>query len=144
MIFSGVGTDQLSPIDARSLDDVIRAYLEQLHAIQKLDGRVILMASRALARIARITRRLSRQSIASVLAEADRPVILHWLGDMFDPALAGYWGDDDFASTMETCLAAIAANPAKVDGIKISLLDDQKEIVMRRRLPIRRQDVYRR
>jgi hypothetical protein len=135
MIFSGVGTDQLSPIDARSLDDVIRAYLEQLHAIQKLDGRVILMASRALARIARSPDDYL-EVYRSVLAEADRPVILHWLGDMFDPALAGYWGDDNFASTMETCLAAIAANPAKVDGIKISLLDGQKEIAMRRRLPI--------
>ena len=134
MIFSGVGTDQLSPIDARSLDDVIRAYLEQLHAIQKLDGRVILMASRALARIARSPDDYLAV-YARVLAEADQPVILHWLGDMFDPALAGYWGDDNFASTMETCLAAIAANPAKVDGIKISLLDAQKEIVMRRRLP---------
>ena len=70
-----------------------------------------------------------------VLAEADHPVILHWLGEMFDPALKGYWGGNDFADTMETCLAVIGANCTKVDGIKISLLDDQKEIVMRRRLP---------
>src|SRR5262249_3976455 len=134
MIFSGVGTDQLLPADARSLDDVIRAYLDQLDAIQKLDGRVILMASRALARIAR-TPDDYLEVYGRVLAEADKPVVLHWLGEMFDPALAGYWGGDDFGQTMETCLAAIAANPAKVDGIKISLLDDQKEVVMRRRLP---------
>lgn len=133
-IFSGVGTDQLPAADARSLDDVIRAYLDQLHAVQKLDGRVILMASRALARIARSPDDYLAV-YARVLAEADRPVILHWLGEMFDPALAGYWGGDDFTQTMETCLAAIAVNPAKVDGIKISLLDDRKEVVMRRRLP---------
>ena len=134
MIFSGVGTDQLPPSDARSLDDVIRAYLDQLHAVQKLDGRVILMASRALARIAR-TPDDYLKVYARVLAEADKPVILHWLGEMFDPALAGYWGGNDFAKTMETCLAAIAASTPKVDGIKISLLDDEKEIIMRRRLP---------
>lgn len=134
MIFSGVGTDQLAPADARSLDDVIRAYLDQLHTIQKLDGRVILMASRALAHIAR-TPDDYLKVYARVLAEADQPVILHWLGEMFDPALAGYWGDNDFSKTMETCLAAIVANSAKVDGIKISLLDDEKEVLMRRRLP---------
>jgi hypothetical protein len=134
MIFSGVGTDQLSPADVRSLDDVVRAYLDQLHAVQKLDGRVILMASRALARIARSP----NDYLAvynRVLAEADKPVILHWLGEMFDPALAGYWGGNDFSKTLETCLAAIAANSAKIDGIKISLLDDHKEVLMRRRLP---------
>jgi hypothetical protein len=134
MIFSGVGTDQLAPSDARSLDDVVRAYLDQLHAIQKLNGRVILMASRALARIARTPDDYSAV-YRRVLAEADRPLILHWLGDMFDPALAGYWGGKDFTNTMETCLAVIAGNVAKVDGIKISLLDDQKEVTMRRRLP---------
>jgi hypothetical protein len=134
MIFSGVGTDQLPAADARSLDDVIRAYLDQLNAVQKLDGRVILMASRALARIASSPDDYLKV-YERVLAEADHPVILHWLGEMFDPALAGYWGGDDFAQTMETCLAAIAASPAKVDGIKISLLDDEKEVVMRRRLP---------
>ncbi len=133
-IFSGVGTDQLNPADAGSLDDVVRAYLDQLHTIQKLGGRVILMASRALARIARSPDDYLKV-YARVLAEADRPVILHWLGEMFDPALAFYWGDNDFAKTMETCLAAIAASATKVDGIKISLLDDWKEIVMRRRLP---------
>jgi hypothetical protein len=69
-----------------------------------------------------------------VLNEADHPVILHWLGEMFDPALKGYWGSDDFSSAMRTCLAAISGNAAKVDGIKVSLLDAQKEIVFRREL----------
>jgi hypothetical protein len=133
-IASGVGTDHLSAQDARSLDDVVRAYLEQLHAVQKLNGRVILMASRALVRVAKSPDDYLKV-YARVLAEADQPVILHWLGEMFDPALKGYWGGEKFDATMETVLAMINANVAKVDGIKISLLDDQKEIVMRRRLP---------
>ena len=133
-IVSGVGTDHLDPADARSLDDVVGAYHEQLAAVQKADGRVVLMASRSLARIA--TSPADYEAVyARVLAEADAPVILHWLGDMFDPALAGYWGADDFPPALETALAVIHANAAKVDGIKLSLLDDDKEIEMRRRLP---------
>jgi hypothetical protein len=134
MIFSGVGTDQLAPADARSLDDVRRAYMEQLEAVQALGGRVILMASRALARVARGPGDYER-IYAEVLAAADRPVILHWLGSMFDPALDGYWGSGSFESALATALAVIGENRAKVDGIKISLLDDRKEILMRRRLP---------
>lgn len=134
LIASGCGTDHLHPIDAKSLDDVIAAYLHQLHAIQKLGGRVILMASRALVKVARgpddYVKVYSR-----VLAEADHPVILHWLGEMFDPALKGYWGARNFEQTLATALAVINANVAKVDGIKISLLDDQKEVIMRRLLP---------
>jgi hypothetical protein len=134
VIFSGCGTEQLDPSQARSLDDVIAAYLSQLNAIQRLGGRIILMASRALARIARGSQDYETV-YARVLAEADHPVILHWLGDMFDPQLKFYWGADDFAATLETALNVITANQSKVDGIKISLLDDHKEIVMRRRLP---------
>ena len=134
MIYSGCGTDHLAPADASTLDDVVRAYLEQLHAIQKLDGRIIMMASRALVKVAKSPDDYVRV-YSRVLAEADHPVILHWLGEMFDPALKDYWGGDDFATTLETCLAAINANVAKVDGIKISLLNDQKEVVARRRLP---------
>ena len=97
-------------------------------------GRVILMASRALARVAR-----GPEDYATVyrrvLIEADRPTILHWLGEMFDPALRGYWGADGFERAMETALGVIADNADKVDGIKISLLDDEKEIRMRRLLP---------
>jgi hypothetical protein len=92
------------------------------------------MASRALARIAR-TAKDYETVYARVLAEADNPVILHWLGDMFDPALAGYWGAADFGPALETSLAVIEQNRLKVDGIKISLLDDGKEVTMRRRLP---------
>ncbi|MBL8790564.1 MAG: dihydrodipicolinate synthase family protein [Rhizobiales bacterium] len=134
LIASGCGTDHLPLQDARSLDDVIAAYLHQLHAIQKLGGRIILMASRALVRVAASPDDYVHV-YSRVLAEADQPVILHWLGEMFDPALKGYWGADSFENALETALAVINDNVTKVDGIKISLLDDQKEIVMRRRLP---------
>ncbi|QIG50485.1 dihydrodipicolinate synthase family protein [Nordella sp. HKS 07] len=134
LVFNGAGTDHLDARDARSLDDISDAYSQQIDAIQKVGGRLILMASRALAKIARAP----DDYIAiyrDALARADHPVILHWLGEMFDPALAGYWGADLFDKTLETCLAAIEENRAKVDGIKISLLDKDKEIAMRRRLP---------
>lgn len=134
MIYSGCGTDHLDPKNAKSLDDVVRAYLEQLEAIQKIGGRIIMMASRALVKVAKSPDDYVKV-YSRVLSEADHPVILHWLGEMFDPALKGYWGGDDFARTMETALAVIDQNVSKVDGIKISLLDDQKEVVMRRRLP---------
>ena len=133
-IFSGVGTDQLDPGAAGGVDDVLAAYLDQLHAVQERGGRVILMASRALARVARSPKDYA-DVYARVLAEADAPVILHWLGEMFDPALAGYWGAQGFERTLEIALGVIEANRAKIDGIKISLLDDAKEIAMRRRLP---------
>ncbi len=132
-VFSGAGTDHLDPDDARTLADVERAYALQIQEIQAVGGRIILMASRALARVAR-----SPEDYIAVyeraLAGCDQPVILHWLGDMFDPALRGYWAPD-FETAMEACLAVIEANPDKVDGIKISLLDKDKEILMRRRLP---------
>ena len=134
LVFNGCGTDQLDPQDAASLEDVIAAYLEQVEAIQKVGGRIILMASRALARVASSPDDYLTV-YAKVLDACDAPVVLHWLGPMFDPALAGYWGGDTFEACMETCLAMIEANKAKVDGIKISLLDKEKEITMRRRLP---------
>jgi Protein of unknown function (DUF993) len=134
LIYSGCGTDHLDLAEAHSLNDVIEAYLMQLHAIQKLGGRIIMMASRALVRAAKTPDDYIKV-YAAVLKEADHPVILHWLGPMFDPALRGYWGGDNFTTTMKTCLAVINENIKKVDGIKISLLDADKEIIMRRRLP---------
>ncbi|MEM1388139.1 MAG: dihydrodipicolinate synthase family protein [Pseudomonadota bacterium] len=133
-VFSGAGTDHLDPAHARNLDDVRRAYLDQVEAIQAVGGRIILMASRALARVAAGPDDYLR-IYSDVLAACDHPVILHWLGAAFDPALAGYWGTDDFAAAMETALSVIEADSDKVDGIKISLLDMDKEITMRRRLP---------
>ncbi|WP_274628996.1 dihydrodipicolinate synthase family protein [Arvimicrobium flavum] len=134
LVGNGCGTDHLNPADARNLDDVVRAYLEQVEAIQKLGGRLILMASRALARVAKGPADYI-DVYDRVLSACDQPVILHWLGEMFDPALAGYWGAADFDAALETALEVIHRNEAKVDGIKISLLDKEKEIRMRRRLP---------
>ena len=133
-VANGVGTDHLDPADARDLDDVKRAYFEQLDAVQKLDACVILMASRALARIAR-TPDDYIALYTDILDSVDHPVIPHWLGEMFDPQLAGYWGVSDFDAALEVCLAIMTANPDKIDGIKVSLLDKNKEILIRRRLP---------
>jgi hypothetical protein len=134
LLASGCGTDHLPPDEARGIDDVIRAYEEQMEAIEAAGGRIILMASRALARVATGPADYERV-YDRILQQARHPVILHWLGDMFDPALAGYWGTRDLDAAMETALGVIAANAAKVDGIKISLLDKDREIAMRRRLP---------
>lgn len=134
MIYSGCGTDHLPPSEAQDLDQVVRAYLEQLHAIQKLNGRVILMASRALVRVAKSPDEYVKV-YSRVLEEADHPVILHWLGEMFDPELLGYWGGTDFNETVKTCLEVVEKNQQKIDGIKISLLDSKKEVALRRQLP---------
>src|SRR4051794_1871783 len=91
LVFSGAGTDHLDPAEARSLDDVIRAYEEQIAAIEKIGGRIILMASRALARVAKSAAEY-KTVYDRVLRQVREPVIIHWLGDMFDPALANYWG----------------------------------------------------
>jgi hypothetical protein len=134
LIASGCGTDHLAPEAVRGIDDVIRAYEEQMAAIERLGGRLIVMASRALARVATGPHDYERV-YDRVLRQAREPVILHWLGDMFDPGLRGYWGHADLDGAMDTALAVIGANAAKVDGIKISLLDKDREIAMRRRLP---------
>lgn len=141
---SGCGTDHLALDAVKSVDDVIRAYEEQMAAIEKLGGKLIVMASRALARVARSPADYERV-YSRVLSQAREPVVLHWLGEMFDPALAGYWlgsapagrtgGRADTAAAMDTALGIIQAHAAKVDGIKISLLDKDQEIAMRRRLP---------
>ena len=134
LVASGCGTDHLVLEDVRSVDQVIAAYEEQMAAIEKLGGKLIVMASRALARVAQSPADYERV-YDRILRQAQQPVVLHWLGDMFDPALKGYWGSLDVEVAMDTALAVIAAHPDKVDGIKISLLDKDKEIAMRRRLP---------
>ena len=131
---SGAGTDHLAPGPDVTVDDVIRAYEEQCEAVEAMGGRIILMASRALAKAAKSPADYERV-YARVLSQVKQPVIIHWLGEMFDPALEGYWGNHDHMQAMETALAVIHAHADKVDGVKISLLDDQKEIAMRRRLP---------
>jgi hypothetical protein len=131
---SGCGTDHLPPEEAKSVDDVIRAYEEQMEAIEKIGGKLIVMASRALARVARSPADYERV-YDRILSQSKQSVILHWLGDMFDPALKGYWGSQDVDAAMSTALGIINAHASKVDGIKISLLDKDKEIAMRRKLP---------
>ena len=133
-VASGCGTDHLDPASVKSVDEVIRGYETQMAAIEALGGQLIVMASRALARVAKSPADYERV-YDRILSQAKQPVILHWLGDMFDPALAGYWGSSDIDQAMETALGIIKAHPAKVDGIKISLLDKDKEIRMRRLLP---------
>ena len=134
LIGCGAGTDHLEARPGITVDDVIRAYDEQCEAVEKLGGRIILMASRALVKAAR-----SPDDYITVyeyiLNQVQEPVIIHWLGEMFDPALDGYWGYKDHTTAMDVAIDVIAANPSKVDGVKISLLDKGKEIAMRRRLP---------
>lgn len=133
VVFSGAGTDHLDPASVGSLDEVIAAYEMQFEAIEALGGRIILMASRALARVAKGPDDYGKV-YDRILSQAAQPVIIHWLGDMFDPALAGYWGTPDLDAAMDTAVDVINRNAAKVDGVKISLLDKDKEIAMRRRL----------
>ncbi len=134
LVASGCGTDHLAIDEVKTVDDVIRGYEEQMEAIEKLGGRLIVMASRALARVAKGPADYEKV-YGRILSQAKQPVILHWLGEMFDPALAGYWGTRDVDAAMDTALGIITARASKVDGIKISLLDKDKEIAMRRRLP---------
>jgi hypothetical protein len=133
LVFSGAGTDHLAPEDAKTIDDVIAAYEEQVAAVEKVGGRIILMASRALARIGRNADDYAKV-YGRILSQVREPVIVHWLGDMFDPALTGYWGTRDLDKAMDIAVGVINDNAAKVDGVKVSLLDKQREIDMRRRL----------
>jgi len=134
VVASGAGTDHLAPSSSLAIADVIAAYEEQCTAIEKLGGRIILMASRALAACAKSPDDYGRV-YDRILSKVKEPVIIHWLGEMFDPALEGYWGAKDHYAAMDVCLDVLARNAKKVDGIKISLLDKDKEIAMRRRLP---------
>ncbi len=134
LIACGVGTDQLAPAPDVTTNTVIQAYEEQLGEVEALGGRTILMASRALAACAR-----GPEDYATVydhvLGQLSEPTIIHWLGDMFDEALAGYWGSNDVSVALEHCLEIIARNAARIDGIKVSLLRPELEIALRRRLP---------
>ncbi|ENH97862.1 hypothetical protein J416_03341 [Gracilibacillus halophilus YIM-C55.5] len=133
-IACGIGTDHLNPSDTVSIEDVERAYEEQMSFVEAQGSKMIMMASRALAACAQGPEDYHRV-YHKLLKKVKQPVIIHWLGDMFDPALRGYWGYQDVDQAMEVCLNIIRENESKIDGIKISLLDDQKEIKMRRLLP---------
>jgi hypothetical protein len=130
----GAGTDHLAPADARSLDDVIAAYETQIGFVEQHGGRAIMMASRALARLARSADDYA-YVYGRILGQTRGKVVLHWLGEMFDPQLAGYWGSGDFDAALDCVLGIIGDHADKVEGIKISLLDGAKEIALRRRLP---------
>ena len=134
VVFSGVGTDQLAPSPRVTLDDVIGAYEEQIEAVEACGGRIVLMASRALAAAAKSPDDYAKV-YGHILQQVREPVIIHWLGDMFDPALAGYWGEADHHAAMDVCIGIIGDHADKVDGVKLSLLDKDKEIQLRRRLP---------
>src|SRR5215211_2670227 len=132
-IASGAGTDQLLA-PAESLDEVTRAYLEQVEFVEAAGSQAIVMASRQLAAVARSADDYL-EVYSSVLAQATLPVILHWLGEMFDPQLSGYWGSIDVATATGTFLDLIRENSAKVDGVKVSLLSADHEQELRAALP---------
>ncbi|PYN51657.1 MAG: dihydrodipicolinate synthase family protein [Candidatus Rokuibacteriota bacterium] len=134
VLASGAGTDHLEPGPRVTLADVEAAYEEQCAWIEGCGGRIILMASRALAACAKGPDDYAKV-YGRILSQAREPVIIHWLGEMFDPALAGYWGSRDLDRAAETLLAIVGEYAAKIDGVKISLLDQRREIAMRRRFP---------
>src|ERR671936_1155388 len=134
VVASGAGTDHLEPGARVTIADVEAAYEEQCDFIESVGGRIIVMASRALAACAKGPEDYAKV-YGRILSHVREPVIIHWLGDMFDPALAGYWGSSDLDRATETLLAIVNDHAAKIDGVKISLLDQRREIAMRRRFP---------
>jgi len=132
-IACGAGTDHLEAVDA-TLNDVVAAYEEQCGYVESAGGRVVLMASRALARSAE-----SPEDYLAVydkvLSQLSRPVTLHWLGEAFDPELAGYWGSSDLAAATETFVSLVETHAPRIEGVKVSLLDKDLEIELRERLP---------
>nr|WP_260478339.1 dihydrodipicolinate synthase family protein [Nonomuraea sp. WAC 01424] len=132
LVACGAGTDHAP--DAADLHTITAAYAEQVETVQAAGAGVIVMASRALARVAAGPRDY-HQVYGKVLGLADRPVILHWLGEMFDPQLAGYWGAPGVDAATESFLELVHAHAAMVDGVKVSLLDEQHEVRLRAALP---------
>jgi hypothetical protein len=134
LIACGAGTDQLDPAAEPSLDAVRAAYEEQCAFVEGLGAPMILMASRALARAAQGPEDYL-EIYGEILDALERPAILHWLGEAFDPALAGYWGGADIDAAADVVMELVEAHPGKVEGVKVSLLDDAHELALRRRLP---------
>jgi len=133
-IACGAGTDQLLTDSKVTVEDVKNAYLEQCELIESYGGKIILMASRALAACAKGPEDYINV-YSSILRQVRGPIIIHWLGEMFDPALAGYWGHTNIDDAMQVVLKIIKEHEDKIEGIKISLLDPEIEIKMRRLLP---------
>ncbi|MGH3098579.1 MAG: dihydrodipicolinate synthase family protein [Streptosporangiales bacterium] len=132
-LLCGVGTDQL-PDGVHGIDDVVRAYTEQLEVVEDSGASAVLMASRQLAAIASGPGDYAHV-YGTLLRQVSRPVVLHWLGPMFDPALTGYWGSTDLDAATDTLLEIVTEHADRVDGVKLSLLDEQREVAFRRRLP---------
>jgi len=131
---AGAGTDQLADGEDHTIGEITGAYAEQVSFVQSAGAQVILMASRALAARARGPGDYL-EVYGELLKQADQPVILHWLGEAFDPALRGYWGSTDFDAAAGTVLELIERAGGQVDGIKLSVLDAGQEVALRRRLP---------
>ncbi|WP_428529188.1 dihydrodipicolinate synthase family protein [Roseibium sp.] len=130
----GAGTDQKDLDDLKTASDIIAAYSEQMEAIEAAGGQVILMASKAFPAMG--AQAADYEMVyGTLLEQAAEPVVLHWLGDMFDPALKGYWGSTDVEVASDAVLRIINGHQDKVDGIKISLLDKAHEERFRARLP---------
>jgi hypothetical protein len=134
VVFSGAGTDDVPASSRVTMADVEKAYEESCGFIESVGGRIILMASRALAACAKGPEDYVKV-YGRLLTQIKEPVIIHWLGDMFDPALAGYWGSRDLDQAAETLLTIVREHAARIDGVKVSLLDQRREIAMRRRFP---------
>jgi Protein of unknown function (DUF993) len=134
LLACGAGTDQLAESESWSIARIIDAYAEQMAFVQGCGADVIVMASRALAASARGPRDYL-EVYGELLGLAERPVILHWLGEAFDPALRGYWGSGEFEAAAGTVLEVIERGGGKVDGVKLSVLDAGREVALRRRLP---------
>ncbi len=132
-IACGAGTDHLTA-PTPSLARVAAAYEEQLAVVEDAGAQPVLMASRALAAVARGPEDYA-EVYGGLLRQCARPVILHWLGSMFDPALSGYWGSAQLDAATDSFLDVVASHPGKVDGVKVSLLDASREVALRRRLP---------
>jgi hypothetical protein len=130
----GAGTDQLGEGESWSIARIIDAYAEQMAFVQGCGADVIVMASRALADSARGPGDYLKV-YGELLGQAERPVIVHWLGEAFDPALRGYWGSTEFEAAADTVLKVIERGGGKVDGVKLSVLDAGREVSLRRRLP---------
>lgn len=133
-IACGAGTDQLPPGPVADLAEIVGAYEEQIGLVEAEGGQAVVMASRQLAATARGSDDYA-EVYGRLLSQVSRPVIVHWLGPMFDPALAGYWGADDLDKATDIFLEILRDNAAKIDGVKISLLDMDRELDLRRRLP---------
>ena len=134
ILYCGIGTDALPDGVPATLDQIVDAYLQQAEMIEAEGGRVVIMASRALVRAAKGPDDYA-YVYDRVIAKLSQPTIIHWLGEMFDPALQGYWGAADHYEAMDVCLDVLTRHAPKIAGVKLSLLDREKEIALRARLP---------